>query len=176
MGRQRKPRGRSRSRRTNGQWGGLQWPLSNVPSNGLFQDLSNNLGTEDHARTVVGVRGYVHMANSGSDAATAGVQCGLKLISVELDDGFNITGDAQGIDANLEDIQARQLWTYHTNLEARGANADAGDTDRVTIEVNVKVKIRMPSTAKQAFGLLMDASATNRLQSVGYLRAYYVFS
>lgn len=163
---------RSKTAKREGQWGGLQWPLTNVPLGGLFQDLANNLGTEERSRTCMTVRGWVQFSNSGSDAATAGVLVGAKLMSVNLNDALAITDDAQGIDTSLEDIQTRQLWTYSGQLFVLNTLNSMQD---ITIEINVKVKIKIPATSKKAFGLLIDASVVNRVQTTGYLRAWYAF-
>ncbi len=167
-------RGRSSGRKAKreGQWGGIQFPQTNVVTAGNFFDFANNLGTEERDRTCVTVRGWLQFANSGSDSATAGVEFAAKMVKANLNDALTITDDVQAIDTSLEDIQQRQLWTMHGQLFARGTNNQMQD---IMVEINVKVKIRLPARSKTAFGLLVDASVVNRLQVNGYLRAYYLF-
>ena len=167
-----KRRRRSARKRREGQWGGIQFPRTNIPVAGVFQDLANNLSTEERERTCVGVRGWMQAGNTGSDAASGGVECAMKLVSANLNDALVITDDIQAIDLSLEDIQQRQLWTFYTHFEPRTTFPNHQGT---TIEINVRVKIKLPARSKQAFGMLIDSSTVNRLQVSGYLRAYYVY-
>ncbi len=167
----RKRRGRSSKRE--GNWGGIQVPLTNIVVAGNFFDLGETLTAEERERTCVGVRGWMTFANSGSDSTTGGVLCAAKLVAVNLNDALAITDDIQGIDTNLEDIQFRQLWTFHDNLAVAStlnSHQFAGP-----IEIDVRVKIKLPMTSKRAFGMLIDANIVNRLQFNCYLRAYYKF-
>ncbi len=172
MAKRRRSGGRSSGAKREGQWGGNQWILTNVPIAGLFFDLAPDLGTVERDRTCVGVRGWIGFSNTGSDAATSSVLCAAKLMDARLDDALAITDDTQGIDASLEDIQIRQLWTYFHHLQVKSAN---NNVQSVQIEINVKVKIKIPASSKRAFGMFVDASVVNRVQCWGYLRAYYKF-
>ncbi len=155
-------------------WDGLQWPLTNTNVAGTVLVLVGSVAQEFMPATMTRIRGFISLSNSSTDAATAGVTVGAKIMYVELDDALAMTGDHAALDTHEEDIAQRQLWTYHHRLHAAGANLDAGDIDRVTIEVDVKVKIVLEPHGKKALVLLLDASDTNRVQSVGYLRCLLV--
>lgn len=170
----RRRRGRSSGRRAKreGQWGGIQFPLTNIPVAGSFQDLANNLSTEERDRTCVGVRGFMTFSNSGSDSVNGVVGYACKLLTANVNDAFAITDDVQAIDTSLEDIQQRQLWTCADTLIA-ASNVTSHQFQQYEIEVRVKIKL--PARSKQVYGMLIDATVVNRLQVTGYLRAYYVF-
>ncbi len=152
-------------------WDGLQWPLTNVGTGGAALVLVDTTAQEFMPATLVTIRGFMSMSCSDTDAATAGVTVGAKIMYVEVNDAQTMTGDHAALDTHEEDIAQRQLWTYHNRLQAAGANLDAGDIHTVEIEINVKVKIKLEPHGKKLVVLLLDASSNSRLQSVGYLRA-----
>ncbi len=165
-------RKRARSAKREGAWGGIQSAAINVPLAGLFLDLNHTLTTDDRARTMTGVRGFLDFNNAGSDAATGAVFSAAKLMKANLNDALVITDDTQAIDVDLEDIQQRQLWTWAATLQARST---LNTQQHVHVEVRVVVDIKLPVDSKVAFGMFVDASVVNRLQVSGYLRAYYKF-
>ncbi len=171
MTRRRTSRGRSKR---GYYWDGLQFPPTNIASTTSVFELVGSTAQEFMPATMVRIRGHLTLANNGSDASTAGVDCGLKIMYVEADDALLMTGDHQGIDTHEEDIAARQLWTYHDRLHERGTGTDTdggkSTIDTVRIEIDVKVKIILVPSGKKLLVLLADASAANRLQLSGYIR------
>ncbi len=165
-------RARGRSVKREGGWGGIQWIRTNIPVAGIFQDLGDTLTSENRKRTLDGVRGWMLLANTGSDAGTAGVEAAAKLMVLNADDALAITDDAQALDTNLEDIQRRQLWTFASTLEVRSNNTNQ---QHVLFEINVNLAVKLDQTPKMILGMLIDASVVNRVQSSGYLRAYYKY-
>lgn len=110
------------------------------------------------------------MGHIGAASDVQNTTLGLKMMYVELDDAGAMSGDHTAIDTHEEDIAARQLWTYHTSFPATVAGAET-EGPVVTVEVDVKVKIKIFPSGKHALLLLADASATNSVQMAGYLRA-----
>ncbi len=165
-------RRRSRKPSRGTYWDGLQTVLTNIPSAGAALILVDATAQEFMPATMDGIRGFMYLANSGSDAATAGVLCGCKIMYLETDDAGVITGDWNGLDTDEEDIAERQLWSYMRHFVTRGAAADASDTSEVNIELEVKAKVKLSSSGKKKLLLLVDASPTNRLQMTCYLRAH----
>ncbi len=164
-------RGRRRQAPRRGYyWDGLQVGSTNIGSSGTVFELVNPVAQEFMPATLVRVRGYLQIANSGTDAANGGVQAAAKLMYIEVNDAGTITGDHQAIDTDEEDIAARQLWTWQGQLQERGAAADASDTDTVRIEVDVRVKLKLVASGKKILALLMDASSANRAVANMYLR------
>ncbi len=167
-------RGRSRGRGGSKpiyKWTGIQFPLANVVVAGLYHEITLASDLENAGNvTLERIRGFIMISNSGSDAATAGVECGLKIMETRLDDALNVSDDTQGIDVHIEDIATRQLWTYYTRLHAMGAAADASDIDLRQIEIDVRVKVKILGGGKSSVGLFSDAGSVNRVQIAGYLR------
>jgi len=161
---------RGKSRRTY-YWDGLQWPSTAVPSGQVVLFLVDPTAQEFMPATLVRIRGHASFAHHGSLADSAASRLVAKIMYVELDDAGTMTGDHAGIDTHEEDIAIRQLWTYSTILG--GNNAAAGAEFRgpeITIEIDVKVKIRFEPSGKKALVMLIDSDATNHWNTAGYLR------
>ncbi len=155
-----------------GRWIGIQWVNTNVPSVGLFLELTLPASLDNQPYTLTAVRGFFTLANSGTASTVGGIDVACKLAAVHLDDAGVITDDIQGLDLNIEDIGKRQLFTYHTHLHKALPALTADGIDSVTVEVEVNVSIKMEGTLKEVIGLFIDASVTSRLLSAGYLRAW----
>ncbi len=151
---------------------GLQWPLTNVPSTGVVLVLVDTTAQEFMPATLQRIVGYVDIANSGSDAATAGSDAAFKIMYVEVNDAQTMSGDHAGIDTHEEDIAQRQLWTFNGRFHTMGANADAGDIDRLRIPIDMRGKLKLEPHGKKLLVLIGDATASNRIQVTGYLRCF----
>ncbi len=168
-------RGRSsgRSSRRRGYWDGNQWPSTAIPTGGTVIELVNTTAQEFMPATMVRIRGHICLAHTGSAAESAVVEVFQKIMYVEVNDAQAMTGDHMGIDTHEEDIAQRQLWTHATLMSTDNAvsgTESGGPT--LQIEVDVKVKIKMEPHGKKLLVLLQDSTATNHVNSVGYLRCY----
>jgi len=120
--------------------------------------------------TLVRCRGWITFAHTGSLAETVPAELAAKLMYLELNDAGTITGDATAIDTHEEDIAARQLWTYHTLMAAAPGAGEEAEGPHVTIEIDIKAKIKIFPSGKKALVMLVDASATNHFVCAGYVR------
>ena len=169
MPRNSRRRSGGRGRRTY-YWDGIQFPLTNVPATGQPFELIGATSQEFMPATLVRVRGFLTAGHVGSASNVQNTLLSLKLMYLELNDAGALTGDDTAIDTNEEDIAKRQLWTYHTAFPIT-VDTEEGKGLFITIEVDVKVKIRLDPSGKRTLVLLADASATNAIQIAGYLRA-----
>ena len=112
--------------------------------------------------TLMSVRGWMTYIQTADTA----VHFASKMMLVEYDDAGAMPMDHEAIDTDEEDIARRQLWTYYGYFNPRAATT----REQITIEVNVKIKIRIPSAGKHALVVVSDAEVTNRVFIAGYLR------
>ncbi len=164
-------RGRSRSRKRV-YTDGLQWPLTNIGASNTLFELIGTTAQEFMPAKLDRIIGNMTLANSGSDAATAGVDVGLKIMYVEVNDAQTITGDHKGIDTNEEDIAQRQLWAWHGRLQTMGAAADASDIDVIQFDIDTHGSLTLEPHGKKLLLLIADATAANRAQITGNIRIF----
>jgi len=164
--------GRSAKRR---YWSGLQWPETAIPATtaklGLV--LIDRTTSERMDRTMVAIRGFITLQNGGLNADTTTVNVLSKIMLVRLNDAGDIPSDYQPIDTHQEDISDRQCWSHQVALAASGTNLEI-ENPQLTIEINVKVKWRIPPDGKHAMILMQQADLTLCAISSGYLRALTV--
>lgn len=164
MGNRRRGRG---SPRRGYYWDGLQFINTDIPTAGAAFELIGPTAQEFMPGTLVRIRGSLTAINAGSDSTNGGVNLGLKIMYLEVNDAGTITGDHSAIDTHEEDIAMRQLWTWHGRL---GQSVAAGPDDKEQIEVDVKAKVKLVASGKWILALLADSATANRAQLVGYLR------
>ncbi len=169
---------RSSRRRSSGSkqkyfWGGIQLPATNVGTGGVTAII---LGTSDsflNPGVIRSIRGTLEVTNGGSDKASGAVQWGAKIMVVELNDSFTMSGDNAGIDTDVEDIARRQLWTGHGVIPAVAAATPERPT---RFDLNVKVAAKWEGSGKVGLLLIIDASVVNRIQFNCYIRALIAMS
>ncbi len=160
----------ARRRRRSIYWDGLQFPLTNIAAGATVFVLVDTVAQEFMPATVQRIIGNIQLSNSGSDAATAGVGVGLKIMYVEVNDAQTMSGDHRGIDTNEEDIAQRQLWAWHGRLQSAGANLDAGDIESLHFQIDMHGKLKLEPHGKKLLVLIAHATAVNRAQISGNLR------
>ncbi len=146
-------------------WDGLQLPLTNLPTSpaqvvGILVDAT---AQEFMPSTLMRIRGHVNIVPTSTNA-DAGM---LKIMYVETDDAGAMTGDHQAIDTHEEDIAVRQIWTYPFRSLGNGAT---NGQQVVTVEVDVKVKIKFEPSGKKKLVLLAQTGTTGRISIQAYLR------
>ncbi len=142
-------------------WDGLQWPITAMDSlNGEVFELVNPTAVEFMPRTLERIRGFV-----GLDAgSTAKNRVAMKIMMLKLSDAGSVPLDNQAIDTFEEEIADRQLWTWS------GMTQDDSSNDHISIEIDVKVKIRIPSAGRYGIFLLADPTIIDVTNITGYLR------
>ncbi len=119
------------------------------------------------SRTGVSIRGWLTYSNSGSAADIGQVRVVSKILVASLLDSGGVSDDTKAIDTHEEDIAWRQLWTYSTLLESPAVILEGRN---LTIEVNVKVKFKLPNDGKHALVMMTQSDVVNRATLTGYLR------
>jgi len=153
-------------KKTHYYWDGLQWPETTLGSSRVILILVGTTATEFMGRTLVSVRGYLSFLS----LATANpVRVASKLVLIELNDAGTITSDVFPIDTHEEDISWRQLWSY-SNLLSEAPTAGNSILAGAQIEINVKVKIKLPNDGKHALALISQADVASSCSFAGYLR------
>ncbi len=156
-------RGGGGSRKT-GYWDGLQWPLTSVAGGGsqTLLELVGATATEFMPRTMVAVKGQIVIVS----ASVSSDDMQQQIRMVELNDAGGLTGEVNAIDTNEEDIARRILWSNTAHSISSAVHLP------VTIEVDIKVKIKIPPTGKHIIALLQSSVTGSRMSTVGYLRCY----
>jgi len=171
MTRRRTGRGSGAKKRTQTYWAGIQFPTTAITTGRLINVLVDKTVGEFMSRTIVSVRGWITYANHGSDSVNGPVRVASKLGLVDANDAGTLN-EFQPLDTDQEDIARRQLWTYSTIIPQTELNAGEGRV--IQVEINVKVKIKLPPTGKALFVMVHSADITNRAVIAGYLRALTV--
>ncbi len=135
---------------------------------GVVFELIGPVAQEFMPGTLVRIRGWVTLANSGANKAASGVSYGMKIMYVEVNDAGTMTGDHQALDTHEEDIANRQLWARAGRLSVTDASANDASVD---IEIDVKAKLKLRASGKWILALLLDTNADSKLESTGYIRA-----
>jgi len=153
------------------RWDGLQWPSTGVPvsPSQTLLILIDETTIQDRGGTLERIRGHITVGNWGGAAEAGKVQWAAKILLVEMNDAGAMTGDHRAIDTDQDDIAVRQLWTYNVLLPA-SATDTAENEGFVVVEVDVKIRIRLPPSGKSALIFLSSADVVNRAVIAGYLR------
>ncbi len=155
--------GHARAKKRGYYWDGLQWPSTTLTTAGVAFVLVDTTAQEFMPATVERVRGFI--SYRCFHATETGI-VGMKVMYVEVNDAQTITGDHAAFDTHEEDIAQRQLWTHHGMVGA----LDEPGPNVITIEVDIKVKIKLEPHGKKLLILFAEVTTANAVASVGYLR------
>ncbi len=120
--------------------------------------------SEFHPGTLVRVRGQI--AYRATLATSNNVLA--KMMYVEVNDAQTMSGDHSAIDTHEEDIAQHIIW-QHTYMQPSAA--DAGDQDAVTIEVDVRAKVKLSASGKMILALIIGGANNARTNVSVNLRA-----
>ena len=149
-------------------WDGLQFANTDIGTTTVVFELIGPTAQEFMPGTLVRTRGHLTVINGGSDSTNGPTTVAMKLMYLEVNDAGTITGDHAAIDTHEEDIAMRQLWTHHHRL---GQSVAAGPEEGLSIEVDVRAKVKLVASGKWILALLAQANNANRSQLSGYLRS-----
>lgn len=151
-------------------WVGLQVnSTADIPAAGAVLVLVDQGIIERHgALTVERVRGTIYITNDDTDSANGGVTGAAKMLVFEINDAGVISGDANALDTDLEDISERILYQDIWHLGAAAAT-DFQDTF-LRLDIDVKARVRM-NEPKKILGILLDSTVNNRARFICNLRA-----
>ncbi len=145
------------ARRGSYVWHGVNVSEVSVTSAETFFVLVGAAHQEKEPGTLVRIRG--HVALRGNVATSNTVL--FKIQYVEINDAGAVTGDASANDNDEEDIAQRILWSY---VYTQPSAADAGDQPAVTIELDIKAKLKLFVGGKHE--LLMMMTGINNARSI----------
>ncbi len=129
-----------------------------------FFVLLDGIDAEHHPGTVVRIRGSIALR---ATTATSNAVF-FKLLYLPIDDAGAVPGDDSAIDIHEEDISARQLWTH---VHMQGDASAAGLQPAITLDIDIKAKIRIIVTGKHEMLLLVRGVNNARTNVIVNLRA-----
>ena len=166
---------RSPSRRSY-YWAGVQWPTTAVPvsTSQLVLTMLDNTASEFMPGTLIRIRGVINLQNGGTGGDAGFVEVGLKILDHQVNDALTLGADDRAIDTHEEDIARRHLWADYAFLPQAITDTAERESPPLRIVVDVKAKVKIQASGKQFVSLFMSASAVNRAETSGYLRALYM--